>query len=693
MVVGERHRRLTVAALSAALLFGGMAVASSAPAAAPVPSEAQLEKLEAEVVAGEDVAAIKKLNRTYGYYTDKGLWEDLADLFADDAVGYYPDGTYVGKASLRLLFLQNIGQGKLGLGDGRMYNHMVLQPVVHLDPGGMTAKGRWRVLAHLGRLGGAATWAGGVYENTYVKQGGVWKIATLRYLPVFSGPYDSSWSRIPPPAGTPVPPPPAVASAGAAAPAHAPDRPADPNACRGYPAACPAGFHYPNAGSPEFAVWNSATLPTPPATKLAGNFLLRSLAARTERLADEQSLENMLRMYGYYLDRGRWDQAADLFAADGTFEIGQAGVYVGPARIRAYLGLEGPIGLRDGQLNDRMELQTIVTVAPDGLTARGYSREWAWLGDIATKTGSWAEGTRETLFVKQGGVWRIKAMHLYSNAAYDYDKGWGKDAKPAPGPSATLPADRPPTVVYASYPKEIIAPFPYPNPVTGKAPRYPASAVIGKLEAAPKLPEARRAPASFAEVSLAAERVKDHHAVENLQSAYGYYVDKGYWDDLTRIMSKNSTYELAQRGVYVGYDSVRNFLLKVFGTNPGPQPNSLGEHMSLQPVVLIAPDGKSADMRVRAIQVLGAWNRTATWGGAIYVNKAVKEDGVWKLSQVHAYNTFTAAYLDGWFRGPSRPLPGPSATTPPDRPPSEVLKVLPTVYPIPFAYKNPVTGR
>ncbi len=689
MAFMEHRRRLTAAALAAALLLGGLAAAPSAPAATPVPTEAQLAKLEAEVIAGEDLSALKRLQRAYGYYVSKGLWEDVADLFTDDGVGHYPDGTYVGKTSLRLMFLQNEGQGKLGLGEGRLKDHMILQPVVHLDTDGRTARGRWRLISMNGRLGGETNWQGGVYENVYVKEGGVWKISVLRFLPSFSGAYENGWSGQAPPAGTPFAVPPGKLTP--LAHPHAPDRPID--GCRGYPAACSSEFHYANAGSAAFQVWHSDLLPAPPAAKVHGPARLANLATRTARLKDEQELENLLKIYAYYLDRGRWDQAGDLFAADGTLEIGQAGVYVGPARIKAYLGLDGPLGLREGQLNDRMMLQPIVMVAKDGLTARGYSREWSWLGETTTKTGSWEEGTYETVFAKQGGIWRIQSMHLYSNSAYDYDKGWGKDAKPARGPSATLPADRPPTVVYASYPKQIIAPFPFNNPVTGKAPRYPSGVVMGKLEAAPKLSEAQAQPATYEEVATAAERVKDRHAIENLQDAYGHYADKGHWVEMTRTLGKPMTIELALRGVYVGRESVANFLLNVFGRNPGPQPNSLGDHMSLQPVVNIAPDGKSATMRARAIQVLGAWGRSATWGGAIYDNAAVKEDGVWRMSKIHAYNTFTATYHEGWFRGQPRGLPGPSAQIPPDRPPSEPLKPLPTVYPIPFQYKNPVTGR
>ena len=66
----------------------------------------------------------------------------------------------------------------------------MLQPVVTLAPDRKTAKGRLRVLAMLGSYGGAAIWAGGVYENEYILENGVWKIKDLHYYSRYSGRYE-----------------------------------------------------------------------------------------------------------------------------------------------------------------------------------------------------------------------------------------------------------------------------------------------------------------------------------------------------------------------------------------------------------------------------------------------------------------------------------------------------------------------
>src|ERR1700754_1761260 len=92
-------------------------------AACAADAQARLDRLEVEVVRAEDVRAIKKLQRAYGYYADRGLWEELADLFADDAIANYPSGGFDGNASIRAMFVKNLGQGRAGLAEGRIYNH------------------------------------------------------------------------------------------------------------------------------------------------------------------------------------------------------------------------------------------------------------------------------------------------------------------------------------------------------------------------------------------------------------------------------------------------------------------------------------------------------------------------------------------------------------------------------------------
>src|SRR5215472_8578865 len=58
------------------------------------------------------------------------------------------------------------------------------------------------------------------------------------------------------------------------------------------------------------------------------------LETQAVRLEDVRDVERLQRAYGYYLDAAQWDQIADLFADDGSIEIGLDGLYKGKERVR-----------------------------------------------------------------------------------------------------------------------------------------------------------------------------------------------------------------------------------------------------------------------------------------------------------------------------------------------------------------------
>ena len=197
------------------------------------------------------------------------------------------------------------------------------------------------------------------------------------------------------------------------------------------------------------------------------------LSAEVDALEGARAVRKLQRAYGYYVDRGLWDEAADLFAEDGTIEMGADGVYVGKARIREYLQRQGGgiEGLAYGHLNEHLQLQPKVDVSAGGMTAKGRWRDLAMLGHFG-KDAFWGDGIEENDYVKDGGVWKIKALHLYVNFIAPFEGGWAR-MQPAPADwrsdtAKAFPPDRPPTRTYRPFPEPQVPPFHYRNPVSGR---------------------------------------------------------------------------------------------------------------------------------------------------------------------------------------------------------------------------------
>jgi hypothetical protein len=152
-------------------------LALSAPACAQSTDE-KLDQLEGRITRLEDLNAIERLQKTYGYFVDKGQWTQLSELFADDAtLEIGGKGLFLGKA--RVLQYMQTAFGPDGAKEGVLANHMQFQPIPDVSPDGKTGWVRSRafVMSNAG-------WGLPLYENEYRKgEDGVWRISRL------SGPF------------------------------------------------------------------------------------------------------------------------------------------------------------------------------------------------------------------------------------------------------------------------------------------------------------------------------------------------------------------------------------------------------------------------------------------------------------------------------------------------------------------------
>lgn len=588
--------------LLVALAIGTYSVLGVAQSSDPLPAlQARIDRVQSQIESIESVRAIKRLQYAYGHYVEFGLWNDFADLFTPDAVTNYQSGVR-GQDAIRRLFFDQVGQGKLGLSEGRIYPHILFQPVITLAPSGRTAKGRWRILAMLGRYGGSATWYSGVYENEYVLEDGVWKISLIHSEPKVTAAYTAAGWK----------------DSGVHVPFH-------------YTAATVAA-PIPDSPSPGAKAANGAPLSI---ASLADR--VNQLARRAARLNDQAQVANLQDTYGYAVDRKLWDQVADLFAANGTLELGLQGVYVGQASIRHALDQFGLQGLREGQLSDHVYLQTVVSVAPDGRTANARGVELilssAPGGKAAPGDGELAEGVFENTFTQQNGVWKIQSVHFYPRMIVDAAAGWAKSAKPAPVPSKAFPPDRPPSASYEIYPKFSVAPFHFNNPVTGKPPQYPAGVLSVAASAGPvaaptsglPIRNAKDLEARLAELERSVTSAEAYDAAENLIGAYGYYLDEAPGDIASLFVQ------------------------------PGPNTRSgtsVFVNQILQPVIDVAPDGRSANLHARLLDLGGTSGKAGYWKAAALEAQLVSEHAHWRFQSVRSIERWSAPYPGGWARIP-----------------------------------------
>jgi hypothetical protein len=176
----------------------------------------RVEQMSNQIGILEDTNAIRKLQHAYGYYLDKCLYKEVVDLFAEDGEAHFNGGIYKGRdKGVRRLYIDGFSKGftggKNGPVHGFLLEHFQIQDIVDVSPDRKTAKARFRCFMQAGahktskspmgemsrKQGGALMqwWEGGMYENMYIREGGIWKIKVLNYHAVWHADYATGWAN------------------------------------------------------------------------------------------------------------------------------------------------------------------------------------------------------------------------------------------------------------------------------------------------------------------------------------------------------------------------------------------------------------------------------------------------------------------------------------------------------------------
>ena len=169
-----------------------------------------VDQLSHQLGIHEDTNAIRALHQSYESYLDRGIYEEIVNLFTDNGEVCYNGGIFVGKErGVRRLYCDHFRAGFTGKeiepAPGFELNHAQLQDMVEVAPDRRSAQAQFAYslqvgtpiisdsqLVEMARLQGQGIikwWEGGIHEVSYVKEGESWKIKRLEYRVIAKAKY------------------------------------------------------------------------------------------------------------------------------------------------------------------------------------------------------------------------------------------------------------------------------------------------------------------------------------------------------------------------------------------------------------------------------------------------------------------------------------------------------------------------
>jgi hypothetical protein len=272
------------------------------------------------------------------------------------------------------------------------------------------------------------------------------------------------------------------------------------------------------------------------------------------------------------------------------------------------------------------------------------------------------------------------------------------------------------------------------HPVTGKAVKAAGSAkLIAANVLTGTIAPGKAATITMDEARRRLARSAAYDGISNISATYGYYVDDSDNAGWANTMAEKGFKETPFSGYHLGRD--RLIAARVRGKGPTTQAG-ISYHWLLQPMVLVSDDGRSATGRFRLFQPrtgktvgeAGAFFGASFWGG-MYHDRYVLENGSWKIWELTLDEPFITpvAFKDGIWAKSKDPVRRPPAAPKGDNAKGNDTKAKaatkgggtnvdvtlvsigkreehfsggpgetwqwPTILPMWFTYKNPVSGR
>ncbi|KAK5653722.1 hypothetical protein OQA88_8753 [Cercophora sp. LCS_1] len=369
----------------------------------------------------------------------------------------------------------------------------------------------------------------------------------------------------------------------------------------------------------SLALWARLSLQSPaPSNQIlarADTPTLNSLFRDVERVESVREVKDVQRSLSQLAWAGKWTDSAALFTDDGVLEWGKIKIQ-GRDKIEAWFKEDADAmdGIKPGSLNAVIAENPLINLASDGKSALGRWNGLRFQGDGNNKTRIQG-GIYENQYALSGGQWKISLLKYYPMYDGQYDGGWRNVDGPLP-----------------------IIPYHFTPEETG-------------FHIAPPTGEPPVTKATADEIAHRITRLRDEDDVRNLQHAYGYYVDRRMWTDISQLFAADYTVKIDGLGEFSGATGARQALEAHMGPE-GLTEGILNDHMVLSTIVKVDPSGKTAVARSTGLAMLGDTNkRAASWEFSIYRNTFVKENQQWKLKELSITPVITANYTVGWGNG------------------------------------------
>ncbi|TIX50935.1 nuclear transport factor 2 family protein [Alteraurantiacibacter aquimixticola] len=355
-----------------------------------------------------------------------------------------------------------------------------------------------------------------------------------------------------------------------------------------------------------------AALPGAPAAQDVSRVQIDELARDVSRVEAIREVKDLQRFYAQYAQFGLAAEMAALFADDAELVWGEESLRGRPAIENWLRARIGPRGLAPGALHAEFIEDPLVNLSADGGSAKSR-----WMGMTMSGDGEGGSsiegGVYENEYVLEGGTWKLSRLHYFPQFEGDYANGWANIG------NAQLPQ-----VPFHFTVDETGIPVP---PAEGAAPQ--SNATLDSLED-----------------RIAAMNAED--VVRNLQNAYGYYVDRKMWDDVVDLFATDGVVEIAGVGTFAGPDAIRQAMERM-----GPQGLEQGqfnEHPSFDTIVTVADNRREAYARGIALGMMSDGGE-AGWSFAVFRNRFVLDEGLWKIREMRIYPLLEADYASGWAHG------------------------------------------